>query len=597
MAIQLEIIPVVLGFANYLLYRILGFRRALVPAQGDKQRKDFDPELTDFVLTHRVGAYAAEPFAEPSPSNEPSPCDETAKSWIQVVHTWTTSVSTAVVTGSVCVFLICAVCSCTDVPLVSNCGLYHPLSNESSMNDIIHSAQIGVEPSALFDTSLALHESTAIHNGETLTENELSETPKPAFTMPLTRHETRTTLPSGAVQQKSAYWGTLHVGMPANSYRVVFDTGSGLLILPSAYCQSETCRNHKRYRRSASSSGKDINLDGSALLEDKPRDQMTVSYGTGKVEGVLVDERVCIGPQDDDAAEDVATEGVTRNDCMHMGMVAATYMSPEQFMNFEFDGILGLALPALSQGVGFNFLNAMGRTVAASAARPNTFAVFLATQEEASGEIAFGGWDQSRYRGQLGWSKVLNPEFGHWLVGIQAVRVDDTVISFCEDGACKAVVDTGTSLMSVPPKAFQSLYLNLRHVDVDESKCAGAGPRLHFDMVGISGESFTMTLTPEDYATVDMKSSQGTSPLYVNFGERPNAEPQTHCRARLMAMDLPAPIGPKVFLFGEPMLRRYYTIYDSDLPPKVGFGHVPSLHRTASVAELSDEDDSWFWGE
>merc|ERR1719454_2801923 len=61
---------------------------------------------------------------------------------------------------------------------------------------------------------------------------------------------------------RSAYYGTLMVGTPPEPFTVVFDTGSGHLVLPSTYCRSETCRVHKRYRRSASATGKDINHNG-----------------------------------------------------------------------------------------------------------------------------------------------------------------------------------------------------------------------------------------------------------------------------------------------------------------------------------------------
>jgi len=67
------------------------------------------------------------------------------------------------------------------------------------------------------------------------------------------------------VYYRSAYYGTLMVGAPAVPFKVVFDTGSGHLILPSTYCHTETCRVHRRYRRSASTSGQDIDYDGTPV--------------------------------------------------------------------------------------------------------------------------------------------------------------------------------------------------------------------------------------------------------------------------------------------------------------------------------------------
>merc|ERR1719408_74694 len=103
------------------------------------------------------------------------------------------------------------------------------------------------------------------------------------------------------VYYRSAYYGTLEVGQPAVPFKVVFDTGSGHLILPSTYCQSSTCRAHKRYRRSDSGSAKDIDYDGTPVLPGQPRDQITVSFGTGEVTGVFVEDIVCLG--DDNAIQ------------------------------------------------------------------------------------------------------------------------------------------------------------------------------------------------------------------------------------------------------------------------------------------------------
>mmetsp|Transcript_21515 Transcript_21515/g.49021 ORF Transcript_21515/g.49021 Transcript_21515/m.49021 type:complete len:81 (-) Transcript_21515:92-334(-) len=40
-----------------------------------------------------------------------------------------------------------------------------------------------------------------------------------------------------------------------------------------------------------------------------------------------------------------------------------------------------------------------------------------------------------------------------------------------------------------------------------------------------------------------------------------------------MSMELPAPIGPKLFVLGEPVLRKYYTVYDGQRL-RVGVGRA-----------------------
>ena len=36
---------------------------------------------------------------------------------------------------------------------------------------------------------------------------------------------------------------------------------------------------------------------------------------------------------------------------------------------------------------------------------------------------------------------------------------------------------------------------------------------------------------------------------------------QLFCRSLLLPVDLKPPLGPLVFIWGEPVLRRYYTVY------------------------------------
>jgi len=98
----------------------------------------------------------------------------------------------------------------------------------------------------------------------------------------------------GSVHHRSAYYGEIVIGGPAaQPFRVVFDTGSGHLVLPSALCRAQTCLGHRRYRRRASRFAEDIDASGAVVLPGQPRDQITVSFGTGEVTGVFVRDWVC----------------------------------------------------------------------------------------------------------------------------------------------------------------------------------------------------------------------------------------------------------------------------------------------------------------
>jgi len=417
-----------------------------------------------------------------------------------------------------------------------------------------------------------------------------------AYTLPLTRQNVPIQTEGSTIHYKSAYYGTINAGTPGVPYKVVFDTGSGHLILPSTYCASETCRAHNRYRRTKSSSARDIDHDGSTVQPGEPRDQITVSFGTGEVTGVFIEDIVCVespqsGQSDKSAQTQVAVQGSSAANagelppgCMKLSFIAATEMSQEPFKAFEFDGVLGLGLAGLSQGPSFNFMdvladdaNGVGNELS------HTFGVFLAEDGHGDSEITLGGWSSKRLEEPSGlrWNTVLDPEMGHWTVEIKSMRVDDEPVMFCEDGGCKAVVDTGTSLLAVPTPSFSELYELLKHSAPATGHCRGDGPQLHIEL-----ESFTVTLGPEDYSRHEPISKQKPS----LFDDRA-ATPATsgRCRPMLMTMDLPEPLGPKLFILGEPVLRKYYTIYDAKAG-RVGFGkarHVPP----SNVSEVAQQSE------
>merc|ERR1719387_8877 len=122
------------------------------------------------------------------------------------------------------------------------------------------------------------------------------EVPKPSelFSVKLTRQRVPVNSNDGVTYHKSAYFGELTVGDPPVTFTVVFDTASGHLILPSTYCHSETCKVHTRFRRSMSETAKDIDYDGTIVEPGAPRDQITISFGTGEVTGVFVEDVVCL---------------------------------------------------------------------------------------------------------------------------------------------------------------------------------------------------------------------------------------------------------------------------------------------------------------
>jgi len=347
---------------------------------------------------------------------------------------------------------------------------------------------------------------------------------------------------------------------------VVFDTGSGQVIVPSAYCNSPTCRSKSRYRRSISRTGVDVNFDGSPAPPGIPRDSMNVNFGTGEVGGVVVEDIVCM--RDTKKTESLnrtaamiekQTKGLDPG-CVKMRFVAATRLSEDPFMDFTFDGIVGLGMDGLSQNRHFNFLQVIGdhmRRLGSST--PSTFGVFLASSRNEVSEMAFGGWTSSHTAEPLSWGSIHDPEAGHWIISMHGVRVNGKLLDICTDGTCRAAVDTGTSLLSMPSVAFASIFEGIRHPAPMAGHCVGTGPLLQIDL-----GHFTIVLGPREYSQVRENTK---SPRKQKLTEGPVVDTTTRfdlrCFPVLMAMDFDAPLGPKLFILGEPVLRKYYTVYDA----------------------------------
>jgi len=273
-----------------------------------------------------------------------------------------------------------------------------------------------------------------------------------------------------------------------------------------------------------------------------------------------------------------------REGCVDLRVIAATDMTAEPFASFEFDGVLGLGLPGLSQTPEFNFINIVAEQIGyGGGLNPNVFAVFLGESDEEVSEITFGGWREDHMLDGPNWAPVSNPEFGYWQIRILAVRMGNQVLDFCREG-CRAVVDTGTSLLAVPSKVFPEIQNGLRHPATRGNCPEGMGPELHFDLDG----NVTVTLQPEEYARAERPV--GSRPP-ADDEEAKQQRAKMTCEPMLMSLDLEEPLGPKLWILGEPVLRKYYTVYNMQAQ-SVGFGlanHVLPLKDSMLEDELEEE--------
>jgi len=126
-----------------------------------------------------------------------------------------------------------------------------------------------------------------------------------------------------------------------------------------------------------------------------------------------------------------------------------------------------------------------------------------------------------------------------WQVAIDDITFNNMPKGLC-NGACQVAVDTGTSMLAGPSDLVDKLS-NMVNAK-DDCSNFNELPNLGFQI----GDT-VLNLKPDDYMD---RSAAG-------------------CSFSLMALDVPPPKGP-VFIFGDPFLRRFVTIYDRS-KPAVGF--------------------------
>lgn len=441
------------------------------------------------------------------------------------------------------------------------------------------------------------------------------------YLVPLRRESVPIRRKGKVVSFKTSYSGNISVGRPAQEFRVVFDTGSGHLVLPAAECLSPSCLAHRRYNVSRSETAVPINGDGSVVAPGDLCDQVTIGFGTGEVTGEFVRERVCLGSEAW-PAEGASMNGLVPAPCVDMHVVTAVEMSTQPFRSFAFDGILGLALSGLALTERFSYLEVVAGQQGGPLLdpRPAQFAAFLTEGDDGeASEIAFGGHNPTRALEPLSWAPVALPGLGYWQVQILSVRIGGVALDVCQDGTCRGVIDTGSSHLGVPAthEAQVAAMLTRPASAGEDCRLAGA-PAVEIEIPGrnltLGPENYMRRMPLEENVSVGVRgvSLNGSSPRRppggggapvvlppapagwaprlraskedpADAGAAARSTAPLQCRPKLMAVSLPEPLGPNLFILGEPVLHRYYTVFDSE-HQQIGFGLAANRQNAAAAA-------------
>ncbi|NWI14567.1 RENI protein, partial [Crypturellus soui] len=332
------------------------------------------------------------------------------------------------------------------------------------------------------------------------------------------------------------YFGEISIGTPAQTFKVVFDTGSANLWVPSRKCSPlySACVSHSRYD---SSKSRTYVANGTGFA---------IRYGTGSVKGFLSQDIVMVS--------DIPIVQV---------FAEATALPAFPFIFARFDGVLGMGYP--SQAID-GITPVFDRILSQRILKEDVFSVYYSRNSplQPGGEIILGGSDPAYYSGDFHYVSVSKS--GFWQIRMKGVSVGAETL-FCKEG-CSVAIDTGASYITGPAGPVSVLMKAIGAAEMAEGEVSGAaascarGPRLRLSPV-----SFVLQFVvdcdkvpqlPNISFHLGGKAYGLSGPAYVL---RQSQYGEDICVVAFSGLDIPPPAGP-LWILGASFIGHYYTTFD-----------------------------------
>jgi len=316
------------------------------------------------------------------------------------------------------------------------------------------------------------------------------------------------------------YYGEMSVGTPAQKVRVIFDTGSSNLWVPS---KTPANSSHNIYSHDKSST---YHANGTTFK---------IRYGSGPVSGIY-------------SADDIAVGALTLKDFTFAEVNDTSGLGPGYEMG-RFDGILGLGWGGISRDGVPTFMRAL---VDSEQLAEPVFAFYLGDKQP--GQFVIGGVDPEHYVGDFHFADVAE-DFtawgpGHWAVALEAVKLGEGLTL---TNSKHAIVDSGTSCIVGPRREVNALAAMLGAKAFQGAfavRCDAALPKVSFTVKGRD-----LVLDGQDL--VEYRAGQ-------------------MCILALEAMNVPT------WVLGMVFMRKYYVQFDW-LNKRIGFAFANHANGTAAA--------------
>lgn len=316
---------------------------------------------------------------------------------------------------------------------------------------------------------------------------------------------------------------------------VVYDTGSFEVLVLSTKCY--TCSaNLKKYDESQSSSF--VSANGL---------QATHMFGSGPVRSEKGYETLYIG--DSNSPYGSATQPFWQI----IDHEIAAWNSQANFA-----GIVGLAhTPTVPEGFGAESSTTEATLLSAMNVDLFAFCLQRAGPQPPPGWLVIGPSLQTKM--SSGFSSIPVVGQVHWGVKMTSFSVPGLSAANPCVPSCGVIIDSGTSLLAVPPSLGETVSALKQMLNPDCSNL-NAMPHLQITLDGVQVE-----LPPRAYVMkvtqMGMKIPMTPNGIWRTLWDGPSWEGVDQCRVIFMVMDQQSQFGP-VWILGMPFLRQYYTIFE-----------------------------------
>ncbi|KAH8555542.1 aspartic peptidase domain-containing protein [Umbelopsis sp. PMI_123] len=375
----------------------------------------------------------------------------------------------------------------------------------------------------------------------------------------------------------SQYLITVNIGTPAQTFTVALDTGSADLWVPSSSCPTSVCP----YAKFDSSKSSTFNATNEVF---------GIVYGSGSANGTYVKDTVTI------AGATVAnqqfglvtqTKDILTNQGSLGGGVGSS-PSVSQNSSTVSDGIFGLGYPQLTAATsdgGSVYNPFVFNLVAQKTISDPVFSIYLNSVSATgnSGEIIFGGVDQSKYTGELAYMPVApltsgssnNPldnifgtsgntqVFAYWMVYGQGFTVTNgaSTPNITMANTVPVILDTGTTLTYLPQSVAQQIALSVASTNSIALDSAAGVYVVECSVANTNAQVQVQFSTSDKVTTTPVTFSVPVSQLVIPLDTN-SASTASQCIFGIAPSSTGGSTSSDLYLIGDSMLRSAYMVFD-----------------------------------